>query len=46
MGAAAQLSVSLKSPVVVTRLTVSGALPVFVTVMVCGALVVATACAV
>jgi hypothetical protein len=39
-----QLSVSLKSPEVATILTVSEASPVFVTVMVCGALAVATAC--
>src|SRR5271154_1125232 len=42
--APAQLSVSLKSPVVVTELTMSEAIPVFVTVRVCDALEVATAC--
>ena len=44
MDAAVQVSVSVKSPVTVTCVTVSAALPVFVTVMVCGALAVATAC--
>ena len=43
MEAAVQVSVSVKSPVTATCVKVRAALPVFVTVMVCGALAVATA---
>lgn len=43
MAAARQVSVSLKSAEGVIWVTVSGALPVFVTVMVCAGLRVATA---
>jgi hypothetical protein len=44
IGELVQLSVSLKSPVTVTLLTVREALPVLVTVMVCAELAVATGC--
>src|ERR1700722_18480203 len=44
-GPAVQVSLSLKSPVVTIRLIDREAPPVFVTVIVCAALAVATACA-
>ena len=44
IGPAVQVSLSLKSPVAITRLIVSEAAPVFVTVIVSEALDVATAC--
>src|SRR6202789_1252939 len=44
IGAVVQLSLSLKSPVFATWVTLSGTLPIFVTVIGCAALTVATAC--